>query len=471
MAYVLIKFVMKKPVRTLSGVSVISVMSSPARCPHGKCIVCPGGIDSPYLSPQSYTGKEPAAMRGFQHGFDPYAQVIHRIRQMREIGHAVDKVKLIVMGGTFLARDAAYREWFMRRCFDAMNGCSSNTLEDAQRINEGARIRCVGITFETRPDYSMEDHVDQMLRYGGTMVELGVQTIYDDVLERICRGHDVRTSIRANRVVRDSSMKVGFHLMPGLPGSDVDMDLQMFREIFTNEDYKPDYIKIYPTIVVRGSKLYEMWKSGKYTPLSTEEAAELVAKIKRMTPPWVRIQRVQRDVPATEIVAGVNKGNLRQIARRLLQEDGGKCRCIRCREVGLASLYGRSPKKVELKVERYDACGGVEYFISYEDSSEDILIGFLRLRIPNEPHRNELRGAALIRDLHVYGRMLPVGEIPSDDHWQHRGYGAMLVGKAEEISLDEGFKKIATMSGVGAREYYAKLGFSRDGPFMSKILG
>lgn len=477
----------KKPVRTVSGVAVVAAMTSPERCPHGKCLMCPGGVDSEFKSSQSYTGKEPAAMRASQHGFDPYAQVSHRLTQLREIGHPVEKVELIIMGGTFTARPVGYQRWFAGRCMEAMNDFSSAVakkgdgnkpqkfssarLKAAQQTNERARVRCVGVTLETRPDFARERNINLMLELGATKVELGVQNINDGVLRTIERGHTVSEVTTANRLLRDSSLKVGFHMMPGLPGSGYDTDLQMFKDIFSMPEFCPDYLKIYPALVVKGTKLHGMWKRGEYAPMETEAAARLVAEVKSSLPPWVRLQRVQRDIPAGLIEAGVKKGNLRQLARERLERGGKRCGCIRCREVGLAALRGNLPdrRKIKKKIIKYEVCGGEEHFISYEDSERGILIGFLRLRFPAAPFRKELKNAALIRELHVYGPLVPLGSRKRGS-WQHRGYGEMLLDAAEGIASGGGFKKIATMSGIGAREYYRKFGYRRQGVYMCKRL-
>ncbi|MDY0130211.1 MAG: tRNA uridine(34) 5-carboxymethylaminomethyl modification radical SAM/GNAT enzyme Elp3, partial [Methanosarcina vacuolata] len=434
-------FLRRKPVRTISGVAVIAVMTSPAPCPHGVCLPCPGGPNSAFKSPQSYMGREPAAMRAIQHGFDPYSQVESRLSQLKEIGHDVEKVELIVMGGTFSARSLDYQEWFIKRCLEAMNDFTGKEwrenawgigktlpyipLEEVQKANEKAEIRNVGITFETRPDWAGEKHVDEFLKLGGTKVELGVQSVYDFVLARMQRGHGVAEIVRANQVLRDSAFKVGFHMMPHLPGSDSKLDLKGFKKLFEDSRFRPDYLKIYPTLVTEGTPLYRLWKAGDYEALSDEEAAELIADIKEILPKWVRLQRIQRDIPAYQIIAGVRKSNLRQLAEEKLRERGGKCHCIRCREVGHTSLKGRkiNPKDIELTVESYDACGGTEHFIAFEDLAADVLIGFTRLRFPAAPHRPELQNAALIRELHVYGSMVPIGKEAKQKEWQHRGYG------------------------------------------------
>ncbi|WP_440945704.1 tRNA uridine(34) 5-carboxymethylaminomethyl modification radical SAM/GNAT enzyme Elp3 [Methanosarcina sp. T3] len=482
------EFLRRKPVRTISGVAVIAVMTSPAPCPHGVCLPCPGGPNSAFKSPQSYMGREPAAMRAIQHEFDPYTQVQSRLSQLKEIGHDVEKVELIVMGGTFSARSLDYQEWFSKRCLEAMNDFTGTEwrenawqigkaspyipLEEVQKANEVADIRNVGITFETRPDWAAEEHVDEFLRLGGTKVELGVQSVYDFILTRMQRGHGVAEIVRANRVLRDSAFKVGFHMMPHLPGADSELDLRGFKKLFEDPRFRPDYLKIYPTLVTEGTALYRMWEAGEYQALSDEEAAELVADIKAVLPKWVRLQRIQRDIPAHQIFAGVRKSNLRQLAEEKLREKGGKCRCIRCREVGHNSLKGRriNEKDIELTMETYEACNGTEHFIAFEDISADVLIGFTRLRFPAAPHRQELQDSALIRELHVYGSMVPVGKGAKQKEWQHRGYGKELIEHAEMIASEAGYGKLAIISGIGAREYYRKLGYTLDGVYMAKTL-
>ncbi|WP_174590222.1 tRNA uridine(34) 5-carboxymethylaminomethyl modification radical SAM/GNAT enzyme Elp3 [Methanocella conradii] len=465
----------KRPVRTISGVAVIAVMTSPYRCPHGRCVPCPGGVDSIFNSPQSYTGAEPAALRAIQENYDPYRQVTARLRQLKQIGHELDKAELIIMGGTITARPLDYQQWFVKRCLDAMNDFGrepihTKYLEDAQRANETAAVRNVAMTFETRPDWCKEHHIDRMLDMGVTKVELGVQSTYDFILKRIERGHTVADSVEANRALRDSAIKVGFHMMPGLPGSNMERDLRMFEALFNDSRFCPDYLKIYPTLVTKGTKLYDMWEKGEYVPYSSEEAARLLAGIKERLPAWVRLQRIQRDIPAKHIVAGVLKSNVRQMAYDIMQAEGKQCRCIRCREVGHKMLKGlkADPDAVRLGVEKYEACGGVEHFIFFEEFNIDALIGFIRLRFPCRPHRHELEDAALIRELHVYGRMVPIGEKGKD--WQHRGYGAELLEHAASIAREAGYGKLAVMSGVGARPYYERLGFGRDGPYMSRRL-
>ncbi|MEM2454987.1 MAG: tRNA uridine(34) 5-carboxymethylaminomethyl modification radical SAM/GNAT enzyme Elp3, partial [Candidatus Bathyarchaeia archaeon] len=330
---ILLKVLRKKSVRTVSGVTIVAVMAKPWPCPQREpCAYCPGGPT--YGVPQSYTGREPATMRGLQFNFDPYSQVKHRIEQLESIGHTVDKIELIVMGGTFPATPVDYQVSFIKECLDAITGVQSTSLEEAKRNAEVSQRRNVGITVETRPDWCREYHVDIMLSYGTTRVEIGVQNIYDDIYALVNRGHTVKDVIEATRIAKDAGLKVVYHMMPGLPGSDFDRDLEAFKKIFMDPDFKPDMLKIYPCLVVKGTKVYDWWVKGLYKPYTTEEAAKLIAEVKKIIPEWVRIMRVQRDIPAYMIEAGSKSSNLREIALRMLRDEGLRCRCIRCREVG-----------------------------------------------------------------------------------------------------------------------------------------
>ena len=458
-----------KPVRTISGVAVVSVMTSPAPCPHGKCVPCPGGVE--FNSPQSYTGFEPAAQRGKQHNYEAFKQVTSRLKELKEIGHDVDKVEIIVMGGTFTAREWNYKESFILGIFSALNSFESElktyeNLEEAKRDNERAKARCIGMTFETRPDFAREEHILEMLRFGGTKVELGVQSIYDDVLEKIKRGHLVKDVIDATKRLRDSAFKVGYHIMPGLPGSDFRRDLRMFKTLFESQDFKPDYLKIYPTLVVEGTKLYEMYRRGEYKPYTTEEVVELIAKAKKYIPEYVRIQRIQRDIPVDKAI-GLDKGNVRQLVHERLKELGYACRCIRCREAG-HKLGSYAEDDFEEVIREYDANDGREFFISFEDSSREVLVGFVRLRFPDSPFIDTLEDAALVRELHVYGKAVGIG-LKDEKAFQHRGFGERLLSLAEEIAK-ESYDKIAIISGVGVREYYRRHGYTREFEYMVKRL-
>ena len=468
---ILRKILLVKPTRTLSGVAPVAVMTSPAPCPHGKCLPCPGGPDHPFKSPQSYTGEEPAALRAREHSYDPFAQVHARLEQFELLGHRVDKVELIVMGGTMTARTPEYQEQFVSRCIEAMNsypgGISATDIHDIVTVeteNETSAIRCVAITFETRPDWCRREHIDSMLSLGVTKVELGVQHVSDAILSFNRRGCTVSDCVEANTLLRDAGMKVGFHMMPNLPGSTIELDKNMFETIFSDPRFKPDFLKIYPTLVTPGSEIEELWRQGTYTPYSEEDMIDLVAYAKSLIPEFTRLQRIQRDIPAKLIVAGSRHSNFRQLAQNRLKATGKRCHCIRCREIGRRPSLAES----EIREMEYECCGGKEYFISAV--SDESLIGFCRLRIPSCKYRVELENAALMRELHVYGSLVPVGKNAEPLEWQHRNYGKELIARAEEITLDNGLSRLAIMSGIGVRPYYRRLGYERRGPYMIKEL-
>jgi elongator complex protein 3 len=465
----------RKVTRTISGVTVVAVMTQPYPCPQPlPCAYCPGG--PLHGTPQSYTGHEPAAMRGLQNQYDPYRQVKNRIDQLKAIGHIVDKIELIIMGGTFPATPQKYQEWFIKECLDAITETKTATLEEAKKVSETSKIRNVGITVETRPDWAKQQHVDLMLSLGVTRVELGVQNIYDDIYRRVGRKHTVKDVIDATRILKDSGIKIVYHLMPGLPGSNFERDLKAFKTIFSNPDYKPDMLKIYPCIVVKGTKIYRWWKRGEYKPYTTEEAVKLIAEVKKIIPRWVRIMRVQRDIPASLIEAGVKHSNLRQLILQKLKEEGKRCHCIRCREVGHRWLIDKvkpDQEKICLMTHKEEASKGTDIFISAEDPVNDVLIGYLRLRIPSEKaHRLEinLQPTGIVRELHVYGTLVPVGKHNSR-HWQHKGYGETLLSTAERIAREEyDCRKMIVTSALGTKQYYIQHGYKYDGPYMSKLL-
>ncbi len=465
-----------KPVRSISGVSVITVMPKPHPCPTPEpCLYCPGGPSSG--TPQSYTGREPAAARALEYNFEPYAQVRGRIEQLRAIGHDVDKVELIIFGGTISAYPHDYLRSFVTQCLNAVSGTNARTLDEAQAASEAAPIRISDIMLETRPDYCRVPHVDFMLELGTTRVELGVQTTYDDVYNLVKRGHTVEDVVEATRTARDAGLAVIYHMMPGLPGSDPKRDLEMFKVIFEDERFKPDAMKIYPTLVMPGTELYKHWQRGDYKPYSLEQMVELVMEVKSFVPPWVRIQRVQRDIPANLIAAGVKRGDLRVMVQERMREKGTRCRCVRCREVGHVQYKLRqnpNPDNIELVVERYRASEGEELFMSFEDVKQDILIGLLRLREPSpKAHRLEAKTvrSMLVRELHVYGPLVQVGKEARASEWQHRGWGEKLLREAERISSEEfDAKKVIVLAGIGARNYYRRFGYEREGPYMAKNL-
>lgn len=467
-----------KPTRTASGVAVVAVQTSPDWCPHGTCTFCPGG--PPTNSAKSYTGHEPAARRAGRHNFDPYDQTADRLDQLEATGHDTDKVDLILMGGTLTARDLDYQQWFIKRCYDAMNDRGARTrnrfgtpgaltLDEAMGTNEAAATRCIGLTVETKPDWCRKWHIDVALGFGATRVELGVQTTFDEVLEATHRGHDVADAVEATRLVKDAGLKLCYHMMPGLPGATPQMDVEAFGRVMQDPDFRPDMVKIYPTLVIEGTRLYEQWRRGEYEPYTTEVAADVVARCKRLVPPWVRIQRVERDIPTHEIEAGVEKSNLRQLAvERLRTVYGEECRCIRCREVGRRAPPDED--SVELRMTEYEASGGREAFVAAEDAG-GTLVGFVRARLLGRPHRPELEaGGAIVRELKVYGTVVPIGQDGSG-RWQHQGWGRRLMEAVEVHARDAwGSRSMAVLPGVGVREYYRKLGYEDRGPYLEKRL-
>jgi len=448
-----------KPVRSLSGVAVVAVMASPAPCPHGKCVYCPGGPD--IGTAQSYTGQEPAARRAAMNNFDPYRQVRSRLDQLHQIGHPIDKIDMIVMGGTFPARERAYQEQFILRAFDAMNGSDSSTIEEALARNETAPSRCIGLTVETRPDQFSQEQISYLLSRGMTRVELGVQTVFEEHLSRLERGHTVATSVEATERAKRAGIKVCYHLMPGLPGATHKSDVEMFSKIFEEQQFRPDMLKIYPTLVIKGTKLYDAWKRGEYEPPDTQYIVDLMVEVKKFVPEWVRIQRVQRDIPIPLIDAGARKSNARQLIAAKMKEEGAACRCIRCREIGHLPA-GELPLSAEIRESEYAASNGTEHFIQLADEATDALIGFARLRIDDD-----IPPIASLREIRIYGQQVPIDDLLPEG-LQHRGYGRQLLSRCEEIALQKGADLLRVTSGVGARGYYRRFGYAPDGSYMVK---
>ncbi|MBI2077003.1 MAG: tRNA uridine(34) 5-carboxymethylaminomethyl modification radical SAM/GNAT enzyme Elp3 [Euryarchaeota archaeon] len=464
-----------KPTRTASGVAIVTVQISPSWCPHGTCTYCPGGPNT--NSAKSYTGFEPAAQRAARLEHDPYAQTADRIRQLRTIGHPTDKVDFIVQGGTFTARDVEYQRRFLQRCYDALNDegraeAGSADLEDAMRRNETAPSRMIGLTIETKPDWALEAHLDVILDAGATRLELGAQTLQEDVLERVHRGHTLDATRRATQLAKDAGLKLVYHMMPGLPGSDPQRDVEDFRRLFADQAFRPDMLKIYPTLVIKGTALFEEWQQGKYEPYHTATAARVIAEAKRHVPPWVRIMRIDRDIPVPMIEAGIDKSNVREIALDLLRREYGvSCRCIRCREVGLRALKGDAPPRpedLELVRRDYDASGGQEVFLAYEDPARDLIAAYLRLRVLARPHRAELAAepSAMVRELKVNGPMVPIGDAPLWE-FQHRGLGQRLLDEAWRLTRDEfGLGRLFVISGPGVKPYYRRFGYRDAGAYL-----
>ncbi|MFX1265402.1 MAG: tRNA uridine(34) 5-carboxymethylaminomethyl modification radical SAM/GNAT enzyme Elp3 [Promethearchaeota archaeon] len=462
----------KRPVRTVSGVAVVAVMTEPHKCPHGKCAYCPGGPDLGV--PQSYTGHEPATMRGLQHDFDSFRQTNNRLNQLSTIGHSIQKVELIVMGGDWCSKDSEYRESFVKGSLDAMNGSVSSSFDASKKLNETAEVRNVGLTFETRPDLVTPENVDDMLHMGATRVEIGVQTLSDEILETVQRGHDVDTTVRATKTLRDSGLKVCYHMMPGLPGSSPEQDLKDFETLFSDSRFQPDMLKIYPTLVVQNTKLYDWWVDGTYSPYTNDEIVDIVSQAVGKMPEYVRIQRMQRDIPLHQIEAGLSKGNLRELVYHRMQEMGLRNPTIRYREVGhyqMRSEKALSSDQVQLIRRQYEANEGTEIFLSFEDTDLDVIFGFLRLRKPSEDaFRPEVKDGVIIRELRVYGPVVDIGE-RDPEAWQHLGMGERLIAEAENIGRDEfGSHRILVNSGLGVKPYYRTLGFDDHGPYLSKNL-
>lgn len=453
-----------RPVRSLSGIVNISVLTKPYPCP-GKCIYCPTekGIA------KSYVSGEPAVERAKKLNFNPYLQVKKRIEMLEEEGHPTDKIELRIIGGTWSFYPQKYRNWFVKRCFDACNKKNGGNLKKSQKINETAKHRIVGLSAETRPDFISLKEIEELRSLGVTMVELGVQSIYENILKKIRRGHGLKETIKATRALKDAGMKVLYQIMPNLPGSSVKKDEEMFKSIFENPDLKPDLLKIYPCAVMKGTELYKIWKEGKYKPYSRKEIIGLIKKIKKITPYYVRIQRITRDIPSCDIAAGPGKiSNLRQDIGKEMKKEKWQCKCIRCREV--RANYNRKEKLFLFK-EEYLSSEGKEIFLSFENKKREKLYSLLRLRIPSGKETLPfLSGAAIIRELHTYGQAQLINGSDNDKSAQHKGLGKKLIEKAENIAKKEKFRKIAVISGVGAREYYRKLGYKLEKTYMAKNL-
>lgn len=468
-----------KPVRTASGIAVVAVMCKPHRCPHiaytgNICVYCPGGpdLDFEYLT-QLYTGYEPTLMRAIRARYDPYEQARGRIEQLRQLGHLIDKVEYIVMGGTFMLLPQDYREEFIAQLHNALSGYTGHNLDEAIAYSQRLATRCVGITIETRPDYCTHTHLDDMLRYGCTRLEVGVQSVFEDVARDTNRGHTVKAVCSTFSVAKDAGYKVVSHMMPNLPNVDMERDLSQFVEYFESPDFRTDGLKIYPTLVIRGTGLYELWKRGQYKPYNANALVDLVARIMALVPPWTRIYRVQRDIPMPLVSAGVENGNLRELALARMRDFGTTCRDVRTREVGIQEVHlGAAPQHVELVRRDYVANGGWETFLLYEDVKQDILVALLRLRKAANPHRAEFKKqpTSLVRELHVYGSAVPIHS-RDPRKFQHQGFGTLLMEEAERIAREEhGLQLISVISGVGVRNYYARLGYELDGPYMLKRL-
>jgi elongator complex protein 3 len=461
----------KREIRTLSGVAPVTVLTKPYPCP-GRCIYCP----TERQMPKSYIASEPAAQRAFLLKFDPYKQVKSRIETLEANGHNADKIELIVLGGTWSYYKKKYQTWFIKRCFEAANQLSVNSrqstvnsrqslvssLQKAQKVNEKAKHRIIGLTLETRPNYVTVDELWRMRSLGCTHVQIGVQTLRQDILDLVKRDDTLENIARATKLLRDFGFKITYHLMPGLPGATPQKDLTTFKKVFSDPRFQPDMLKIYPCVVVKNTLLYKWYKQGKYRPYSHKRLVDLLVKIKKIVPPYVRINRLIRDIPGNEIVAGNVVTNLRQ----LLHNKGVQCRCIRCREARKSLV---NEKEIRLVRRVYKAGNGTEHFISFESEDKKKLYAFIRLRLPKGKSDYAFdENTVLIRELHTYGELIPVGS--KKKAVQHIGLGKRLLLVAEDVARKKGYKKLAIISGIGVREYYRKFGYQTEKTYMVKKL-
>ena len=459
---------MRKYARTISGVTPVAVMIRPMKCP-GQCVYCPTYPDTP----QSYTSESPAVLRAKRCDYDAKQQIELRLKTLSGMGHPIDKVELIVMGGTFLAYPEEYQYQFIKDCYDALNGEQSATLGEAKRLNETAHRRCTGLCIETRPDWCGQDEINRMLEFGATRVELGVQTLDDEIYRLVRRGHQVKDVVNATTLLKEHGFKVYYHWMPGLPGSTPERDLELSRRLFSDYSFRPDGMKLYPTMVVEGTELEKWFRDKRYHPYDDDTMIRLIIDIKSIVPKYVRIPRMLRDIPAKFIVGGL-KNSLRDIVKQRMGEMGIECKCIRCREYGHRARGGweiGEPRMVRMD---YEASGGREILLSFEDEKET-LFGLLRLRIQANPIKvlaleaNE--NLAIIRELHIYGPEVPLTE-HREGAAQHKGLGKELLREAERIASQEfQAQHMVILSGVGAKEYYrSEFGYSSQADYMVKNL-
>ena len=495
----LLNLIQKRSVRTMSGVAPVTVMTKPFPCP-GKCTYCPTDV----RMPKSYLPTQPAAQRAFRQLFNPYTQVFVRLKALFMTGHEVSKVELRVIGGTWSSYKKTYQNWFLKQCLQAMNDfydqldlgmgdkmkditkkrmvksiygdeevntvilhpLTKGNLKwlDVVKYNETAAVRCIGINIETRPDCITEKEVKRLRYLGVTKVEIGVQTTDDEVQRLTKRGHDLESVRKATALLKDAGFKIGYHMMPNLPGSSVELDKRMVGELFEGDSYQPDYLKIYPCMVVPKSELFDIYNRGEFKPYDDETLMEVLHAELKSVPEWCRIDRVARDIPAPDITAGSKMSNIRQILEDRLRKEGTPCRDIRAREVGNTKV---DVDDIKFVLREYPANGGKELFLSYEDVKQDKLIALLRLRFPARTFIPELKGAAIVREVHVYGRQIAIGA-KSGGQKQHVGWGSKLMMDAAKLVKEAGFKKLAVIAGIGTREYYKKSGYELEASYMCK---
>ena len=448
-----------RKVRSLSGVMPFAVMTKPFHCP-GECTYCPLELGMP----KSYLSDEPAAQRAKRVNFDPTAQMKMRLAQLALTGHNRDKIEVIIIGGTFSAYPDDYRQQFIQSIFDTANGKKSSTLVEAQKLNEIAKHRLVGLSVETRPDWITPKEVRLYRQWGVTKIQMGVQAFDEKILRNIRRGHDLEAVARATQMLRDSGFKVCYHLMPNLPGSTPRKDVAQAKLMYRDPRFRPDYVKIYPCMVIPGTVLHKQWEKGEYRPYDDKRLKTALKEICALSPVWTRIDRLVRDISKQWVSAGTLHTNMRQEIEQELAAEGRPCRCIRCREVRQRTL-----ERPKLSCRQYQTWGGKECFLSFE--SEGKLYSLLRLRLPerDNPIFGELKNCAIIREVHTFGQALAVAGKP-DKLVQHRGLGSLLVGRAEKIARRYSYPKLAVIAAVGTRDYYRRFGFEVDGLYMTKNL-
>ncbi|MFH1327014.1 MAG: tRNA uridine(34) 5-carboxymethylaminomethyl modification radical SAM/GNAT enzyme Elp3 [archaeon] len=442
----------RKPTKTISGITPLAVMLPPRKCDHGSCVYCPN-----LNVPQSYTPKSPVVLRASKVNYNAFKQAKARLESFKLMNHPTEKVELIIMGGTFLEYPKQFQYKFIRELYDALNNKKSKSLKKAQKLNEKSKHRCVALCIETRPDVCIE-YIDRMREFGCTRVELGVQIIDDVVYKKIKRGHSVNEVIDATKKLKDAGFKIGYHIMPNLPGSNLKKDIKLFKKLFSSQDFKPDQLKLYPCQVIPGAELEKLYWNKKYKPYSKEETEKILIQMLKQVPRYCRVMRVMREIPPEYLVAGTTKIDLRKDIEEELRKKNSKLKEIRYREIGFAL---RDKRKVnldlKLKITKYKASKGEEYFLEIVNK-QDILFGLLRLRMNI--------GQAIIRELHVYGQSLKLGE--KGKLGQHTGLGKWLMSGAEKIAKENRIKKLSVISGVGVREYYRRLGYKLEDTYMVK---
>jgi elongator complex protein 3 len=460
----LLRRIRMKPVRTLSGVTTVTVLTKPYPCP-GECVFCPTDA----RMPKSYLPDEPGARRALQHGFDPFEQTAARVAALEAIGHPTDKIELLILGGTWSAYREDYQVQFIQRCLDALNGFASSSLDEAQSANAAAPRRNVGLVIETRPDHVTPKELRRLRRLGVTKVQMGAQSLDDRILALNRRGHTVDGTRRAVSLLRAAGLKIVLHWMPNLLGATPESDREDFARLWSDPGLRPDEIKIYPCQLLAEAELHEFWARGEYRPYTTEELITLIADVKPSIPRYCRVNRVVRDIPSTYVVAGNKRTSLRMDVQEELRRRGRRCTCVRCREI-----RGRPLDDGRLLAEaiEYPAGGAKEIFLSLSTPG-DRLAGYLRLSLPGgeapDPGLSDLEGAARVREVHVYGQSVPVGEASSGDA-QHTGLGARLMAEAERLSRERGFNRLAVIAALGTRDYYRRLGYHLGESYMVKDL-